>query len=150
VIDIKKERLYAFKYARRWFPRRRRGKRPAIATLHRYVNQGYHGVVLEFVQVAGTRCTSQAAVARFLERITNLSPCPGDTSHPSRPKTAQQIDQALEEAGFDRRPVGSRTKPECPRGSSGLGQVSQQASGSTGVTVRDPKNTSQRTPHDEP
>jgi hypothetical protein len=141
VIDLTKERLFALKYARRWFPRRRRGKRPALATIYRYANEGYHGVVLEFVQVAGTRCTSKEAVVRFIERISNLSPRPEGASLPSRPKTARQIDQALEETGFDPRPAGSRTNPRCPRGGSGFGQPGQQASGSTGVTVRGLKHT---------
>jgi hypothetical protein len=137
-----KERLYALKYARRWFPRRRRGKRPALATLYRYTNEGYHGVVLEFVQCAGTRAVSKESVARFIERISNLSRRPEGTSLRSRPKTARQIDQALEETGFDRCPAGSRTKPKGSRGGSGLGQASQQASGLTGVTVRSLKHTS--------
>jgi hypothetical protein len=97
-------------------------------------------VVLEFVQVAGTRCTSKEAVARFIERISNLSPRPEGTSLTSQPKTARQIDQALEETGFDRRPAGSHTKLRCPRGGSGFGQAGQQASGSTGVTVRNLKH----------
>jgi hypothetical protein len=147
VIDVTKEPLYALKYARRWFPRRRRGKRPALATLYRYTNEGYHGVILEFAQVAQTRCTSKAAVVRFIERISNLSRRTEGASLPSRPKTARQIDQGLEETGFDRHPARSRTKPRCPRGGSGFGQAGQQASGSTGVTVRGPKNTS---PEDAP
>jgi hypothetical protein len=147
VIDVTKERLFALKYARRWFPRRRRGKRPAIATLYRYANEGFHGVILECVQVAGTRCTTREAVSRFFERISNLSPLPEGTSLPNRPKTARQIDQALEETGFDLRPAGSGTKPKGPRGSSGIGQAGQQASGLTGVTVRGPKHTS---PEDTP
>ena len=141
MIDVTRERLYALKYARRWFPRRRRSKRPSLQTMYRWSSVGYHGIVLEVAQVGLCRCTSKAAVARFIERISALSASPEGTSLPSRAKSARQIDQALEEIGFDPRPAGSRTNPRCPRVGSEFRQAGQQASGSTGVTVRGLKHT---------
>jgi hypothetical protein len=106
-IDLRKETPYSFNYARRFFPRRRKGKRPALATLHRYATQGYRGVVLEMVQVGGTRCTTEA-IARFIERVTAISAphalssgralCP----RAEGPTSTREVDQALAAAGFDR------------------------------------------------
>lgn len=110
MIDVLKERLYALKYARRWFPRRRRGKRPCLPTLYRYASEGYHGVVLETVQVGSTRCTSKEACARFIEQISSLTPrLKGDLAL-NRPKTVDQIDRALEQTGFDSRPCGPQAR----------------------------------------
>jgi hypothetical protein len=101
VIDAKTEKLVAFKYARRWFPRRRRGKRPSLQTLYRYSGEGYRGIILETLQVAGTRCTTREAVARFIERISKLTRCPEQFPARSRQAAAKDIDQALKMEGFD-------------------------------------------------
>jgi hypothetical protein len=51
-------------------PKRRRGKRPHVSCMYRWTNHGCRGVVLESIQVGGTRCTSHQALARFFERLT--------------------------------------------------------------------------------
>lgn len=123
MIDTKNEQLFALKYARRWFPRRRRGKRPALPTLYRYSNEGYQGVILETVQVGGTRCTSREAVARFIEGISN--PQLREVPILVRPKATDQIDKALQDAGFDRRP----TEPHTKLGRPGTKRNCEQVSG---------------------
>jgi hypothetical protein len=40
------------------------------ATVYRWSTGGVRGVVLETIQVGGTRCTSKEAVQRFCERLT--------------------------------------------------------------------------------
>lgn len=51
-------------------PRRRGGRRITAATLHRWATIGLRGVVLEAVQVGGTRCTSKEAILRFFYRLS--------------------------------------------------------------------------------
>ena len=51
-------------------PRRRRGRKPHVSTLYRWMTSGCRGVVLEFIQVGGTRCTSREALQRFFERLS--------------------------------------------------------------------------------
>jgi hypothetical protein len=108
VIDVRIERTYTLNTARRWFPRRRRGKRPTLQTMYRWSNQGYHGVVLETVQIGSTRCTSKEACARFIERVSALS-LQAETAYiPARNENARQIENALKVTGFDRRSSASR------------------------------------------
>lgn len=71
-IDIARERVIAFADAPREIPRRRGGKRVAVATLHRWSRKGLNGIRLETIQVAGTRCTSIEALQRFFDRLTVL------------------------------------------------------------------------------
>ena len=47
--------------------------RKHVATVYRWSTVGYCGVVLETIQVGGTRCTSHEAVQRFCERLTDVS-----------------------------------------------------------------------------
>jgi hypothetical protein len=66
-----------------WLPRRRREKRLAPSTVFRWCQRGVRGVRLETLRVGGTRCTSEAALRRFFERLSGGGPglmqsTPGD------------------------------------------------------------------------
>ena len=102
------EEVRALKYAREWFPGRRSGKLPAVATMYRFCNEGYHGIRLEYVQVAGTRCTSRDAVVRFIERCSNLTN-PEAASLAPLPLTPGQVDKELAKTGFDKEPRAAKT-----------------------------------------
>lgn len=41
-----------------------------VATVYRWSTTGVRGVVLETLQVGGTRCTTREALQRFCERLT--------------------------------------------------------------------------------
>lgn len=71
-IDPTREELVTLAQATkcRLWPSRRRGKRPHVATLHRWASAGCSGVRLETVSVGATRCTSREAIVRFLEGVT--------------------------------------------------------------------------------
>ena len=73
MIDISTERIFSFTEATRRLPERRGGKRPNVATLYRWSNQGCRGVRLEYLMVGGTRCTSLEALQRFFELLTAAS-----------------------------------------------------------------------------
>ena len=45
-----------------------------VATIHRWASHGVRGVVLETLQVGGTRCTSREALQRFFERLSSIQP----------------------------------------------------------------------------
>src|SRR5262249_61954699 len=72
MIDPLREELLPFNVARNLFPRRRRGKHPSLSCMYRWSDKGCRGVVLEYLNVGGTRCTSPEAVARFLRGLTRL------------------------------------------------------------------------------
>jgi hypothetical protein len=70
MIDPTTETLISLADAARHLPRRRAGKRPHVSCIYRWTVSGCRGVVLESIQVGGTRCTSREALARFFQRLT--------------------------------------------------------------------------------
>jgi hypothetical protein len=49
---------------------RRNGRRPHIASMHRWAAAGIRGIKLETIVVAGSRCTTSAAVNRWIGALT--------------------------------------------------------------------------------
>jgi hypothetical protein len=72
-IDIVAEPLIPLALAAAHVPRRRRGRKTSVATLHRWAVHGLRGVVLETLQVGGTKCTSLAALQRFFDGLTTTT-----------------------------------------------------------------------------
>jgi len=93
MIDIQTEEVVSLTEAAKWkcLPRRRKGKRPHVATLFRWATLGVRGVVLETIQCGGTRCTSVPALQRFFERCT-------DPSAPARTKTTKAREREIAQA----------------------------------------------------
>jgi hypothetical protein len=73
MIDFASEKVITLTHATRILPQRREGKRPNIATLYRWSIRGVKGVVLETIQIGGSRCTSIEALQRFFERLSQQS-----------------------------------------------------------------------------
>lgn len=55
----------------RIFPPRRDGKRMHLSTLIRWSQRGCRGVKLETLRIGGALCTSEAAILRFIDRLSN-------------------------------------------------------------------------------
>lgn len=53
-----------------WLPRRRRGRRPAVATLWRWAHHGCYGIRLRTISVGGTLCTTEGDLRAFFAAIT--------------------------------------------------------------------------------
>ena len=70
MIDSASEALLTLSQAAETLPRRRAGRKAHVSTLFRWSTAGCRGVVLETIQVGGTRCTSREALQRFFERLT--------------------------------------------------------------------------------
>lgn len=72
MIDIKQEQPISLSRAARrsFLPRRRKGKRPHVATLYRWAQRGIRGVRLETIRVGGTLCTSVEAIQRFCDALS--------------------------------------------------------------------------------
>jgi hypothetical protein len=99
MIDSNAETLISLTEAARLLPRRRRGKRPHVSCLYRWTTTGCKGVVLESIQVGGTRCTSKEALARFFQRLTYADP-PEPTRSPTRRRhAAERAQWELERQG---------------------------------------------------
>jgi hypothetical protein len=85
--------------ALKWLPNRRGGSRLNVATLFRWSSRGVRGVRLETLPVGGCRCTSEAALKRFFERLNN----PGAAvQRPAsvRRQAIARANSAAEAAGF--------------------------------------------------
>jgi hypothetical protein len=70
MIDPNTEFLVSLSDAAKLLPARRGGKRPHVSCLYRWTVSGCKGVILESLQVGGTRCTSREALGRFIEALT--------------------------------------------------------------------------------
>lgn len=102
-MDITSEELLTFSEAAKRLPRRRLGKRPHVATLHRWAVAGVRGIRLDYVVVGTTRCTTPQALQRFVDALTELdrgdaaagAPAPEDRE-PAKPSRSrrQSIDAA--------------------------------------------------------
>jgi hypothetical protein len=99
MIDSSTETLIPLTQAANELPRRRRGRKTHVSTLFRWTTVGCRGVVLESIQVGGTRCTSREALQRFFERLS----APVQTAAGSSPvvghRTLAQRRKASAEAG---------------------------------------------------
>src|SRR5262245_3303859 len=70
MIDHQTETVFPLAEGPARLPRRRGGKCIDVATLYRWSSRGLRGVMLETIQVGGTRCTSAEALQRFFDRLT--------------------------------------------------------------------------------
>lgn len=68
------EQLLTFSEASSLLPRRRAGKPVHVSYLYRWSTSGCRGVILETVQIGGTRCTSREALDRFFSRLAPQQP----------------------------------------------------------------------------
>jgi hypothetical protein len=71
MIDFNEEQLISLQEAAKILPRRRAGRPVHVSCLYRWTQIGVKGVILESVQVGGTRCTSRQALSRFFQRLTS-------------------------------------------------------------------------------
>jgi hypothetical protein len=105
MIDLTEEVISLADAAKR-LPRRRGSKPVHVSCIYRWTVQGCRGVVLEYTQIGGTRCTSVEALERFFERLTAQSspsapPSPEPASLPKhRRKAIEQAKRELAEAGY--------------------------------------------------
>lgn len=102
MIDPKREQLLSLSEAAKleWLPCRRHGKRPHVSTLFRWTHLGKDGVRLETIQVAGTLCTSEAALIRFFERLTAARVKGGPGATPLKPGNSKRAANYLDAQGI--------------------------------------------------
>lgn len=93
MVDLAHENVISLADAPSHLPDRRGGKRPHISCIYRWTTRGIRGVVLESLQVGGTKCTSVEALQRFFERLSA-----GPTGGPQPVRTAKQRQRASQKA----------------------------------------------------
>jgi hypothetical protein len=70
MIDSTTETLISFSEASLELPHRGRGRPIDITTFYRWSTHGCRGVVLETIQIGGSRCTSREALQRFFAKLS--------------------------------------------------------------------------------
>ena len=100
MIDPNTETLLSLAEAPRSLPRRRRGKRPHVSCIYRWTTSGCKGVILESIQIGGTRCTSKEALARFFRALTNAEPPRTERSAARRERAAAAAERELQREGL--------------------------------------------------
>lgn len=100
MIDPQHETLVSFADAAAVLPRRRGGKKAHVSTVYRWAQAGCRGVILESIQVGGTRCTSHEALARFFEALTYGETAPLRRSPAQRRRAAEAAERELTKAGI--------------------------------------------------
>jgi len=104
-IDPNQEELVSLTEAARLLPRRRGGKKAHCSCLYRWSTSGCKDVILETIQIGGTRCTSREALARFFEKLTKTSNPTGHRAASSerctqhRKRAAEKASRQLIEEG---------------------------------------------------
>jgi hypothetical protein len=104
MIDCQSEHVISFSQASDESPRRRRGRKIHISCYYRWSSVGCRGIILETIQIGGTRCTSRQALQRFFERLSERREAGANSGGgPSRPvvtsRTLAQRQRASEAAG---------------------------------------------------
>ncbi len=100
MIDLNEETLLSLTQAAKSLPARRRGKRPHVSCLYRWTTTGCKEVVLESLQVGGTRCTSREALARFFSALTHVDVPRPDQTPNRRQRAAAAAERELERDGL--------------------------------------------------
>ena len=100
VIDLSKERVVTLADARKYFPHRRRGAKPALATLYGWTTHGCRGVVLESLRVGATLCTSREAIQRWCEKLTSANGVTTPSPTRQRKKEIAAAKKACEQEGL--------------------------------------------------
>ena len=99
MIDIQSETVVTFAEASKHLPKRRAGKRPCVATLYRWAQNGVRGVKLETIQIGGTCCTSLESLQRFFNRLSGNDSAQPQTTR-TRKKEIARAERELAEAGI--------------------------------------------------
>lgn len=77
-----------------WLPTRRANTRLSISTVYDWAGRGLRGLKLETVSVGNVKCTTEAALLRFFERL-NQPPQQRDGITPSQQRKAENHAKAV-------------------------------------------------------
>lgn len=84
----------------KWLPRRRRGARPHLSTLLRWVLIGVHGVKLAAVRVGNSWCVTESELRAFFDRVAAGDEAAAPTAHAASRKVAiKHAEKVLDQAG---------------------------------------------------
>ena len=101
MIDIYKERLIRPVEAARVRPLGRNGRPTNVSTVYRWMLRGVRKIKLESIRIGGSLYTSEEALQRFAERLTNRTTTDTPaTCQPTDSRHERKVDQALADLGY--------------------------------------------------
>lgn len=100
MIDPNTETLISLTEAAKSLPARRGGKKPHTSCLYRWTTVGCKGVILESIQVGGTRCVSKESLARFFAALTIATGPSPSTPSLSKAQALTGAERELDAAGI--------------------------------------------------
>lgn len=83
-----------------WLPKRRGGARLSMTTLYDWARKGLRGVTLETVSVGDTKCTTEAALMRFFERLNDPTPKQAAVTPAQQRRAQDRAKTILDRAGI--------------------------------------------------
>ena len=114
-INVFTEELFSLRNAARLLPARRRGKTPSLSCLYRWTTVGCRNVILESVNVGGTRCTSRQALGRFIQRLNATSAVPGTHTSVAHERHLESIERQLDENRIGQTGPLAEKRPDVPQ-----------------------------------
>src|SRR5262245_39946892 len=99
MIEILYKNLGTFAQDAKLIPSRRKGRKCHVSTLFRWSSAGCRGVVLESIQIGGSRCTSAQALQRFFERLSQRVQSTPSDRIADKLRTEEQRKKAAKKAG---------------------------------------------------
>lgn len=104
MIDLDRQEYIPLRTAAKFVPSgRKRGSCVHISTLVRWAKSGVRGKRLHSCMIGGTRCTTRAALDRFLAELNDGEPPPALFSSRD-PVRARRTDRILDREGLAARP----------------------------------------------
>jgi hypothetical protein len=102
MIEAATEKLLSLAQAAEWLSQRR-GKTIHKSTLYRWTTMGCRGVVLEHIQIGGTRSVSVETLQEFFERLTING---GQKRKPTTSRSVVQMQRRSEAAAKELEGLG--------------------------------------------
>lgn len=103
MIDISTEHVLTLSQAAKELPERRKGRKPHVSCMYRWTISGCRGIILDSIQIGGTRCTSREAIQRFAEALSHKretgEPAPATRSVIQRTRASEAAANELKKLG---------------------------------------------------
>lgn len=98
-IHLNKETILSLRDVTKLLPRRRGGKNVSVSCVYRWTGKGCKGVVLESIQIGGTRCSSKEALKRFFDQL-GRKVAPKNAVEGKRHSDEIHVERELKKQGF--------------------------------------------------
>jgi len=100
MIDFLKENVMPLPKAAHHVPKVRQGRKVHVGTIRRWHDPGIQGVSLEVIRIGGTLCTSEEALHRFFQRLTETNSGNAIERTQANEVNHESVEEKLDEFGL--------------------------------------------------